>query len=143
MTLKERKQRVITLFIDGNLSSDEKIEQTSKIDSEILRTDLKLNGANDEVVDSEVLIDFGINMINAAPKLWRICDELQQQRLQTVIFPEGLTYDFEKGFGTAQLSELYLSINKIATEVANLSSVVGVVGIEPTTKWLCISLLLS
>ena len=132
--LKERKQRVITLFIDGNLSSDEKIEQTSKIESEILRTDLKLNSANDEVIDSEVLIDFGINMINAAPKLWRICDGLEQQRLQTVIFPEGLTYDFEKGFGTVQLSELYLSINKIATEVANLSSVVGAVGIEPTTK---------
>ena len=136
-TLKERKQRVITLFIDGNLSPDEKIEQTSKIESEILRTELKLNGSNDEVIGSEVLIDFGINMIQAAPKLWRICDELEQQRLQTVIFPEGLTYDFEKGFGTGQLSELYLSIKKIATEAANNSNVVGAVGVEPTTKALC------
>lgn len=128
--LKERKQRVITLFIDGNLSADEKIEQTNKIDSEILRTDLKLNGANDEVIDAEVLIDFGINMINAAPKLWRICDELEQQRLQTIIFPEGLEYDFEKGFGTAQLSDLYLSINKITTEVAIYSNLVDTSGIS-------------
>ena len=136
-TLKERKQRVMTLFIDGDLSADDKIEQTGKIESEILRTELKLNGANDEVISSDVLIDFGINMISSVPKLWRICDELEQQRLQTVIFPEGLTYDFDKGFGTVKLSELYLLINKITTEVAILSNLVGAVGIEPTTKTLC------
>jgi len=141
--LRDRKQRVITLFIDGNLTSAEKLEQTSKIDSEILRTELKLNASNSEVIDSETLINFGINMIQAAPKLWRICDELEQQRLQTAIFPEGLTYDFVKGFGTAKLAESYLLINKIADESAKSSSLVGVVGIEPTTKWLCFSLLLS
>ncbi len=131
--LKDRRQRIIALFIDGGLTSDEKLEQTNKIDSDILRTELKLNEAKSETVSSEVLIDFGINMIQNAPKLWRIANDLERQRLQTAIFPEGLTYDFVKGFGTAKTSELYEVIQEFDNKKSN---VVGVVGIEPTTKTL-------
>ena len=131
--LNDRKQKVITLFIDGNLSAQEKLEQTNKIDSEVLRTELKLNEANSEVVNADVLIDFGINMIQNAPKLWRISSEQERQRLQTAIFPEGLTYDFVKGFGTAKTGELY---EVIAEFEAKSSNVVGAVGFEPTTNQL-------
>lgn len=131
--LKDRKERVITLFIDGNLTSDEKSEQTNKVESDILRTELKLNEANGETVSSEVLIDFGINMIMNAPKLWRIAGNIERQRLQLAIFPEGLTYDFVKGFRTAKTGDLYEAIGEFERKK---SSVVGVVGIEPTTKWL-------
>ena len=131
--LKDRKQRVITLFIDGNLTSAEKLEQTNKIDSEILRTELKLNEASNQVVSSEVLIDFGINMIMNAPKLWRIANELERQRLQTAIFPEGLTYDFVKGFGTAKTGDLYGAIREFEVKKSN---VVGMPGFEPGTNWL-------
>ena len=134
--LKDRRQRVITLFVDGNLTSPEKLEQTSKIDTEILRTELKLNEASDEVVSSEVLIDFGINMIQNAPKLWRIADDLERQRLQTAIFPEGLTYDFVKGFGTTKTGDLYQSIACFADVSATSSNVVGMPGLEPGTKGL-------
>ncbi len=129
--LKDRKQRIITMFIDGNLSSDEKLEQTNRIASDILRTELKLNEAKDEVISSDVLIDFGINMIQNAPKLWRIANELERQRLQTAIFPEGLTYDFVKGFGTAKTGDLY---EAIAEFDAKKSNVVGVPGFEPGTN---------
>jgi site-specific DNA recombinase len=130
-TLKDRKQRIITLFIDGELTLDEKAEQSNKIDSDILRTDLKLNEANGETVSTEVLIDFGINMIQNASKLWRVASELERQRLQTAIFPEGLTYDFVKGFGTVKIGELYEVIQEFE---AKSSSVVGVDGVEPSTK---------
>ena len=72
-------------------------------------------------------------MIQNAPKLWRIANDLERQRLQTAIFPEGLTYDFVKGFGTAKTSELYEVIQEFDNKKSN---VVGVVGIEPTTKTL-------
>jgi len=123
--LKDRKQRVISLYIDGNLSSAEKIEQSAKIDSEIFRTELRLNKSNSDSVSSEVLINFGINMIQNAPKLWRIANEINQQRLQTAIFPEGLTYDFVKGFGTAQIGELYEVIQEFTTKKSNLVDLNG------------------
>jgi site-specific DNA recombinase len=129
--LQNKKQRVLELFIEGSLTADEKFQQTEKLESDILRTNLKLNEAREQTVDAEVLIDFGINMIQNVPKLWRIADEVERQRLQAAIFPEGLVYDFQTGFGTAKISDLYEVIQQIDEEESNL---VGVVGIEPTTK---------
>lgn len=36
--LQDRKQKIIALFIDGNLTVEEKQEQTSKLETDILRT---------------------------------------------------------------------------------------------------------
>lgn len=131
--LRDRKQKIITLFIDGNLTVEEKQEQTKKLETDILRTELKLSEMKGQVLDSEVLIDFGINMIQSAPKLWRIAGEVERQRLQATIFPEGLSYDFINGFGTAKTDDLYGVLQQFD---AKSSNVVGVVGFEPTTNQL-------
>ncbi len=111
--LEERKGRVVDMFIDGQLTPEEKREQTSRIESDRLRTELKLSEMKTQAVDSDTLIDFGINMIKNAPKLWRIANEIERRRLQLAIFPEGLRYDFINGFGTAKLSGLYDVIQQV------------------------------
>jgi len=141
--LRDRKQRVISHFIDGNLTPQEKLEQTSSIDANILGTELKLKEASENVISTDVLIDFGINMIENAAKLWRIADEVERQRLQLAIFPEGLRYDFVDGFGTAKTGDLYLLIEQFEAANANNSSVVGVPGFEPGTNRLCVPLQFS
>ncbi len=87
-------------------------------------------------MDSEILIDFGINMIKNAAKLWRIADEIEKQRLQAVIFPEGLTYDFVNGFGTAKTGDLYLLIKQFEDTNIKNSTVVAASGFEPLTPGL-------
>ncbi len=134
--LNLRKQKVITLFVDGSLSSEEKVEQSNIIQSEILRTELKLNEAKEAVISSDILIDFGINMIQNASKLWRISNALERQRLQLAIFPDGLTYNFVSGFGTIKTSEIYQLISQSISIDNQNSSMVGVAGVEPATKWL-------
>ena len=73
-------------------------------------------------------------MVKNAAKLWRIADEVEQQRLQTAIFPEGLTYDFISGFGTAKTSDLYQLIEQFETNLHKSNDLVGLVGFEPTTN---------
>ena len=73
-------------------------------------------------------------MIENAAKLWRIAGELEKQRLQTAIFPEGLTYDFESGFGTAKTGDLYQLIEQFETSLQKNDDLVGLVGFEPTTN---------
>lgn len=87
----------------------------------------------EQVLDSEALIDFGINMIQSAPKLWRIAGEVERQRLPTAIFPEGLSYDFVNGFGTAKTDDLYGVLQQFDAKSSN------VVGAEATTFELVIS----
>jgi site-specific DNA recombinase len=134
--LRDRKQRVITLFIDGNLTSQEKLEQSSSIDAAILGTELELKETSESVISTDVLIDFGINMIENAAKLWRIANELERQRLQTAIFPEGLTYSFVSGFGTAKTGDLYQLIGQFEASLQKNTAVVAASGLEPLTPGL-------
>ncbi len=53
--------------------------------------------------------------------------------LQSELFPEGLTYNFVEGFGTIKIGSLHEV--KEAVE-SNQSNLVGLDGIEPSTKWL-------
>ncbi len=48
-----------------------------------------------------------------------------QKAVQRTIFPHGLVYDFETGFGTIELNESYLLIQKLVPGSANDSIVVG------------------
>ena len=131
--LRDRKQRVVTLFIDGELSAEEKNEQIKEIDGDIFRTELDLNEVNSEIIDTDALINFGVNMIQNAKKLWKMGDITEKQQLQNVIFPNGIVYDFVEGLGTPETSKLYEVIVKVDV---NESSLVGLDGIEPSTKWL-------
>jgi hypothetical protein len=85
-------------------------------------------------LDTETLIDFGIGVIQNVPKLWRIASHADRIRLQELVFPEGIAYDFTSGFGTAKTGDLYQLIARFSDNNAQKSNVVGVVGIEPTTK---------
>lgn len=68
--------------------------------------------------------------------LWKLGDINLKKRVQDAIFPEGLVYDFDHGFGTVKVAESYLLAKEIADESAKTPNLVGAVGIEPTTKWL-------
>lgn len=52
-------------------------------------------------------------------------------QLQDLIFPEGIEYDFNSGFGTAKMSPAYQLINQLEAKNLNL---VGPAGFEPATK---------
>ena len=56
-----------------------------------------------------------------------------QKRVQRTIFPQGLAYDFEKGFGTIHLNDSYLLISKIAPKGDLELNLVAATGIEPVT----------
>lgn len=129
--LEKRRQTIIDKFLDGHLLPEEKLEQSALVDSELLRTKLLMSETAEHAVNADVLINFGINMISNLPKLWRIADTVERQRLQQAVFPEGLTYSFEHGFRTAVTGELYGVLEQLGQKDSN---VVGVVGLEPTTN---------
>ena len=64
---------------------------------------------------------------------WNLSDISVKKRVQDTVFPEGVTYDFDSGFGTAKLAESYLLISKIADESATESIMAPGTGFEPAT----------
>lgn len=82
----------------------------------------------------KTLIDFGISVIQNVPKLWRMASETDRRRLQELVFPEGIAYDFVNGSGTKKTGELYQLIARFDDVTAEKSNVVGVTGLEPVTN---------
>lgn len=53
--------------------------------------------------------------------------------VQLLLFPKGVKYDFESGFGTIEELESYLLLRKITPKGDPNNIVVAATGIEPVT----------
>ena len=89
--------------------------------------------ADKYITKKEAIIDYALLFMSDPSLFWNLSDISVKKRVQDTIFPEGLTYDFETGFGTAKLSESYQLISKIADESATFSNLAPGTGFEPAT----------
>lgn len=136
MELKERKTRVLDMYIDNKLTDEEKQIQSRRIEKDIVDVSARLLEVKDEALDAEVILEFGLRVIKNLNKFWRSCSLIGKVRLQQALFPEGICYDFVNGFRTAKISEIYEVIQDYSENDTNL---VPRVGIEPTAKSLEVS----
>ena len=91
----------------------------------------------DEYADQkEQIVDNAMLFMNEPSEFWNRAPLQIQKAVQHTIFPHGLAYDFENGFGTIELNESYLLIQKLAPGSANDSIVVAPGGLEPPTSGL-------
>ncbi len=67
---------------------------------------------------------------------WNIASLESKKRIQDVLFPEGLVYDFDSGFEPPVLSKSYLLIEDIVKQNAKNPSMVAASGLEPPTPGL-------
>ena len=126
--LKERKTRMVTLYLDGKLTDDEKESQSQFIDKSLVELGSRLAEVAENADDAEIVVDAGLRMIGSTDKFWRSANLKNQLRFQSTLFPNGLVYDFEKGFRTTKMNDLYQLINQISDDGANL---VPRAGLEP------------
>lgn len=59
------------------------------------------------------------------------CTIDQQQRLQRVLFPEGITYDMKTGYGTTTTCMLF---NLLREDLEGKGGLVALTGIEPVSQ---------
>ena len=83
-------------------------------------------------------IDYAMNFMNNARKLWVDADLDMRQRFQKAIFPDGVVLNSQTlQFGTTEISPLYrYAPNKKDLSVIDKSLVVGQLGLEPRTPCL-------
>ncbi len=80
----------------------------------------------DEYADQkEQIVDNAMLFISNPSEFWNRAPVQIQKSVQRTLFPHGLAYDFETGFGTIELNESYLLIQKLAPEGVKDSIVVA------------------
>ena len=129
--LDEKRQRVMDLFIEGKLSNIDKDLQLNKIDSERAVLRIRHSELEQDVDNRELVIDVAIDFMDNVSNYWHNAQLELQRRFQNLVFPEGMTYEFGKGFGIAKLGESYEVIKQITSKKP---SMVGMVGFEPTAN---------
>jgi hypothetical protein len=98
--LRKRRAKLYQAHLDGQLPNDVflELEQANKI--ELQEAESKLATARMDEICIEEVLDFCERLLTDVPMLWNSCSIDQQQRLQQVLFPEGMTYDMKTGYGT-------------------------------------------
>jgi site-specific DNA recombinase len=100
-------------------------EMKEALEQEILTLEMKVNEARQDEFEIEELLDFSENLLLNAASLWNQSGLEQKQRLQQVLFPEGVSYAGGT-YRTSKTNPMFNILETIPQEekqlVAHLSS---------------------
>lgn len=134
--LQTERARTIRKFTRDEISYADKEAAVNEIDAEIAACQKKKVEADEYADQKEQIVDNAMLFMNDPASFWNKAPLQIKKSVQRTIFPHGLAYDFENGFGTIELNESYLLIQKLAPEDANDSIVVPGARLELATPGL-------
>jgi site-specific DNA recombinase len=129
--LRKRRGKLYQAHIDGQLPNDVFMELREANKAELQDEESKLESARMDEIRIEEVLDFCERLLCDVPMIWRDCSIDQQQRLQQILFPEGITYDAESGYGTTTTC-MFFSLLRGDSEGKN--GLVALTGIEPVSQ---------
>jgi site-specific DNA recombinase len=125
----EKDELIRNLSKTGQLERSKRV--VDKIDRELVALQIQRGQLHEEELDREAIVGYAINFIRDLAKLWEDASPQHKLRFQKMVFPQGITYDFGVGFGTAKLG---LCFGIMGEPDERISTLVGPAGLEPATK---------
>jgi site-specific DNA recombinase len=130
---KRLKQATTEKYIAGKISDEEKEMTQLNLDKRIAAHEEDLTEMDEYSKANEEVIDKAMLFISDPALFWNRASTGVKQMVQLLLFPKGVIYDFETGFGTIKEIESYLLIKEIAQKGDSNHIVVAATGIEPVT----------
>ena len=125
---RDSKRKLNEAFIYRKAISEADHRQMKEtLEQEILTLEMKIEEARQDEIELNELLDFSENLLLNAAGAWNQSGLEQKQRLQAVLFPEGLTY----GDGIYQTSVTSPMFNMIGISAEKKEDLVALPGIEP------------
>ena len=107
-TIADNRLSAIKKFNADQLTVDEKTDLMNALDSEKYALDEDLKALEKQQTIREVDISLALDVMRNIDKQWRVSSLPSKVRFQSLLFPQGLVYDYENHrFGTSQISPLY------------------------------------
>ena len=137
-TIAENRLSAIKKFNADQLTIDEKTELVNAYDDDKEAITDELRKLERQQTIRETDIDVALEVMRDVDKQWLLASPSARVRFQSILFPQGLVYDYENHrFGTSQISPFYRVVaTKKDSEEPSKSFLVAGVGFEPTTLWL-------
>ena len=112
---------------DGSYTKEEFTERKAEVDNELIASRISRSESRIEQFDAEASLTYAERYISDLGRQWTDLPAHLYPRFQKLVFPEGIPYTKNKGFGTAKLG-LIFEINE--TSYAQKSDLVDLGRIE-------------
>lgn len=114
LKLRNQRERIFEMREDGSYSKEQFLERLRKIN-------LRLDSDEEALSQLEIgpnafgpLIAGSLMMLGKLMTNWTSLSTEHKRRFQRVIFPQGISYDSQNGFGTAKMSYVFETIRGFA-----------------------------
>ena len=110
--IEEHKQKATDKVVTDDITKQEKIEIHLKADKEIEGLENSVSKLSRQIGTKQEAIDYVLSYMDNAPRIWADATPDMRALYQTMIFPEGIEYNFYTNkFGTPKMSALYTLAN--------------------------------
>jgi site-specific DNA recombinase len=133
---KELRHATTKKFIADKITEADRDEQIRRIDEKIAGLMSEKIEMDQYVNEKEQVVDEAMEFITSPDIFWNRASTKSRQAIQALLFPSGILYDFETGFGTSHDIQSYLLIKKIASGEAKNSDLVAATRLELVTPGL-------
>lgn len=127
------KINITAKFINDQITEAERNLQMDGVDKELALLNQELENLSEYKERNEGLVDTAMEFISDPEKFWNRAATPVKKLVQQFLFPSGIAYDFETGFGTLEKIDSYLLINKISGKTAENTNLVAATRIELVT----------
>lgn len=127
--LKEKQNMIVEKNIKGVYSDNISKEQLTQVKKEVDRLSTKLHDINNNQLKPDEISSFAHDFLTNLRTTWETSSLEEKQRLQTIIFPDGVFYEFP-GIRTTTLSPIFNVLKMYEEGNSNLG---WLIGFEPTT----------
>jgi DNA invertase Pin-like site-specific DNA recombinase len=105
--LQEKRKRIFEMREEGSYTKEEFLERKKNVEEEILELNLSLKESDFENIDIENVLTYAIEFIGDLGKEWYYLPPHLLPRFQKLVFPEGIPYYKNSGFGTTKLGVIF------------------------------------
>ena len=103
---EEKRKRIFEMREEGLYTPEEFRERKEEIENRIMTTKISLDETRIDQFDIEGTLIYATNFISDLGRQW-LDLTISHERFQKLVFPEGISYVRNKGFGTAKLGLIY------------------------------------
>ena len=105
--LEAKLKRIFDAKEEGDYTREEFLERKAKVENQITAISISLNETHIEQFDVEASVSYATNFIRTLGRQWFDLSPQLRPQFQKLLFPDGIPYDRETGFGTAKLGLIY------------------------------------
>lgn len=105
--LEAKRKQIFVMREEGSYTKEEFFERKSEIGKEITVMKISVNEAQIDKLDIESAVKYAESFISTLDQQWFNLSPQLRRRFQKLLFPDGIPYNKEKGFGTPRLGSIF------------------------------------